>query len=339
MWAVRPAFHGVGQSYVTRPAAHAVCLRGSPLSTFEPATGFTPGWLAAFKDQAQTMDTSPTLTNRQGLIISKTTGAYGVQTGDQTLSCAVAVLPRRNQLARRGVPSRPGAHTFEQVIAANVDQVAPVFAAANPAPKWNLLDRYLAVAGALDLPALILVTKADLAPAATAAADALRSALDEYRRLGYRVFETSAQTSAGLDDLRAALGGRVTLLLGKSGVGKTSLLNALEPGLGLRVSAVSAATGKGRHTTTQVQLCPLAGQPAGGVIDTPGTREFGLWDIDPADLALFFPEMRPLVGRCKFGLDCRHDEEPGCAIRQAVLSGAISPRRYQSYQRLRSESD
>lgn len=339
------------------------------------------------------MDTHKPLSDTQGLIISKTTGAYGVMLeqlslplrsasgmlrdhpnpstplrvaggsatagGGELKSCTltsrlrpeqvvvgdrvrlaggqiVEVLPRRNQLARRGVPSRPGAHTFEQVIAANVDQVAPVFAAANPAPKWNLLDRYLAVAGALDLPALIVLTKADLARAEE---DELCAALDEYRRLGYRVAQTSAESGAGVDDLRAGLSGRVTLLLGKSGVGKTSLLNALEPGLGLRVAGVSAATGKGRHTTTQVALFPLAGgdDGAGGVIDTPGTREFGLWDVDPDELALFFPEMRPLVGQCKFGLDCRHDEEPGCAIRQAVLGGQISPRRYQSYMRLRTE--
>jgi len=314
------------------------------------------------------MDTSSTLTHSEGLVISKTTGAYGVQAAGQTLTCALSarlrpeqvvvgdkvrlaigpgnttpqvsdVLPRRNHLARRGVPSRAGAHTFEQVIAANIDQLVPVFAAASPAPKWNLLDRYLAVAEALLVPALIVITKSDLAPAGDASD--LAEALDDYRRLGYRVALVSAQTGAGLDDLRDALGGRLSVLLGKSGVGKTTLLNALEPGLGLRVAEVSRATGKGRHTTTQVQLFPLAagaGQPGGGLIDTPGTREFGLWDIAPDELALYFPEMRPLVGRCKFGLDCRHDEEPGCAIRQAVLGGAISPRRYQSYLRLASEA-
>jgi ribosome biogenesis GTPase len=245
-----------------------------------------------------------------------------------------AVLPRRNQIARRGPVPMPSAHAHQQVIVANVDQVVAVMAAAQPAPKWTLLDRYLTLAESLDLPALVGLTKADLAPADDAAE--LDEALAEYRRLGYPVIVTSAVSGAGLDDLRAALRGRVSVLLGKSGVGKSSLLNALEPGLGLRVAAVSRATGKGRHTTSHVELFPLA--EGGALVDTPGTREFGLWDLDPDELALFFREMRPRVGRCKFGLDCRHDEEPGCAIRQAVLQGDISPRRYQSYLRLRAEA-
>ncbi len=247
----------------------------------------------------------------------------------------VEVLPRRNQLARRGVASRPGAQTFEQVIVANVDQVVPVMAAANPAPKWNLLDRYLALAESIPLPALVVLTKSDLAPAAD---DDLSAALDEYRRLGYPVVLTSAHTGLGLAGLRAAFSGRASVLLGKSGVGKTSLLNALEPGLGQRVAAVSRATGKGRHTTSQVELFPLAAEGGGALVDTPGTREFGLWDVAEDELALYFREMRPHVGRCKFGLDCRHDSEPGCAIRQAVLAGDISPRRYQSYLRLQAET-
>ena len=113
------------------------------------------------------------------------------------------------------------------------------------------------------------------------------------------------------------------------------LLNALQPGLGLRVNAVSQATGKGRHTTTSVEMFAL--ESGGAIVDTPGVREFGLWDVDADELALLFPEMRPLVGRCRFGLDCRHDDEPGCAVRKAVMTGQISPRRYQSYLRLQAE--
>jgi ribosome biogenesis GTPase len=245
------------------------------------------------------------------------------------------VLPRRNALARRGVASRAGAHAGAQVIAANLDQVVPVFAAAHPAPHWNLLDRYLALAEALALPALVVLTKADLAPAE----GALAGALDEYRRLGYPVLVTSACTGQGLGPLRAALAGRASVLVGQSGVGKTSLLNALEPGLGQRVAAVSRVTGKGRHTTGHVQLFPLAGPAGGALIDTPGTREFGLWDLPAEELAQCFRELRPHLGRCQFGLDCRHDTEPGCAVRQAVVAGAISPRRYQSFLRLQAEAE
>ncbi|OGN90363.1 MAG: ribosome small subunit-dependent GTPase A [Chloroflexi bacterium RBG_13_48_10] len=123
-------------------------------------------------------------------------------------------------------------------------------------------------------------------------------------------------------------------MVGKSGVGKTALLNALQPGLGLRVKEVSQVTGKGRHTTTNLEMFPMEG--GGAIVDTPGTREFGMWDnVD--DLALLFSEMRPLVGKCRFGLDCQHDEEPGCAIRKAVVSGQISPRRYQSLLSLKEE--
>jgi ribosome biogenesis GTPase len=247
----------------------------------------------------------------------------------------VELLPRRNQIARRSAVPMPGAHAFEQVIAANLDQAAPVFAAAEPAPKWNLLDRYLVSAEAAGLPALVCITKLDLAPADPQ--DDFWQELETYRRIGYPLVMVSALSGAGLEQLRAALRGRITVLLGKSGVGKTTLLNALQPGLGLRVNAVSQATGKGRHTTTHQELFPLEETNGGAIIDTPGVREFGLWDVFPDDLALFFPEMRPLVGRCRFGLDCGHDQEPGCAIRKAVMAGQINPRRYQSYLHLKEE--
>ena len=241
----------------------------------------------------------------------------------------VEVLPRRNRLARRSAIPMPGAHAFEQVIVANVDQVVPVFAAANPAPHWNMLDRYLVSAEANELPALICITKLDLA------GEDLGEAVEPYRQAGYPVILTSALTGEGIEELKHALEGRLSVLVGKSGVGKTFLLNTLQPGLGLRVTAVNQVTGKGRHTTTSQEMFRL--DMGGAVVDTPGEREFGLWDIRQDELALLFPEMRPLVGRCRFGLDCRHDEEPGCVIRKAVMAGTISPRRYQSYVRLREE--
>ena len=246
------------------------------------------------------------------------------------------VLPRRNQLSRRSAVPMPSAHASEQVIAANVDQVVPVFAAANPAPKWNMLDRYLALAESLDLPALIVITKLDLAQDANGnISDELLKATESYRCIGYPVLLTSAVNGQGLEGLRGALQSGLSVLLGKSGVGKTALLNALQPGLGLRVNQVSRATGKGKHTTSHLEVFPL--NSGGALVDTPGVREFGLWDLDDQELAYFYREMRPYIGRCRFGLGCAHAEEPGCAIRQAVTGGLISPQRYQSYLRLKEE--
>jgi ribosome biogenesis GTPase len=259
-----------------------------------------------------------------------------VDAGDGT-GMIVEVLPRRNRLARRSALPMPSAHAFEQVIAANVDQVVTVFAAADPPPKWNMLDRYLVSAESLDLPALICITKLDLVQGWDGSLDGeLWEEVTGYRDIGYPVLLVSAFTGQGLDELRQALTGRVSVLVGKSGVGKSSLLNALQPGLGLRVNQVSQVTGKGRHTTSHMEMFSLDG--GGAVVDTPGVREFGLWDVDEDDLALFFPEMRPFVGRCRFGLDCWHDDEPGCAVRTAVSAGRISPRRYQSYLRLRVDA-
>lgn len=246
----------------------------------------------------------------------------------------VEVLPRRNRLARQTAVPMPGAHPFEQVIVANVDQVAPVFAAANPAPKWNLLDRYLAACESLDLSVLIILTKLDLVTNKQGGVEEdLIEIAEEYRQIGYPVLLTSSLSGAGMEELQQALQGRTTVLLGKSGVGKTALLNKLQPGLGLRVKEVSKATGKGRHTTTHLEMFPL--DVGGAIVDTPGMREFGLWDVHQDDLAFFFREMRPYVGQCKFGLKCRHDDEPDCAIRKAVMAGKISPHRYQSYLKLK----
>jgi len=240
------------------------------------------------------------------------------------------VLPRRTKLSRPATV--PGQRVFEQVIVSNADQVLPVFSVADPTPKWGLLDRYLVSAEAAELPSVIVINKCDLADRNPG----LDEEIEIYRRIGYPVLLVSAVTGEGIEELKQALQGRLSVLVGKSGVGKTSLLNALQPGLGLRVKAVGAGKlGKGRHTTTHLEMFEL--EFSGALVDTPGMREFGLWDIAGEELAYLFPEMAEYVGQCKFGLSCRHDQEPGCAVRKAVMAGAISPYRYQSYMRLREE--
>ena len=306
------------------------------------------------------MNTS--ILNDQGVVIKKVVSKYHVYAGGHTLQCGLStrlykdqiggmiavgdlvrftdtgghtgtileVLPRRNKFSRPA--PRNGSRSFEQVIATNVDQIVPVFSTASPLPKWGLLDRYLVAAEAAGLPAVVCISKSDLTPSG----HDLQEMLAVYRAIGYPVLMVSALTGEGLPELAEALRGRVSVLVGKSGVGKSSLLNALQPGLNLQVQPVTRGVkGKGRHTTTHLEMFSL--QAVGSVIDTPGIREFGLWDIYVDELADCFPEMAPLVGQCRFGLDCRHDEEPGCAIRKAVLNGKISPLRYQSYMRLLEE--
>jgi ribosome biogenesis GTPase len=242
----------------------------------------------------------------------------------------VEVLPRSSKLSRPAPV--PGRRVFEQVIVSNADLILPVFALANPTPKWGLLDRYLVSAEAAGLPCLIVINKADLAWKNPG----FDEEIGTYRRIGYPVLLVSAVTGQGIEELKQALQGKQSVLVGKSGVGKTSLLNAIQPGLGLRVKAVgSGELGKGRHTTTHLEMFEL--HFGGRLVDTPGIREFGLWDIAAEELADLFPEMAGHVGRCKFGLSCRHDQEPGCAVRKAVMDGGISPYRYQSYMRLREE--
>ncbi len=241
----------------------------------------------------------------------------------------VEVLPRKSQLSRLAAGSasrRADADLrMEQVLVANVDQVVAVFAAARPKPKWNLLDRYLVTAEASRVPAVICITKLDLVKD-----HRLAPTLARYQAIGYPVLWTSTVDARGIETARAALTGKLSVLMGKSGVGKTSLLNAIEPGLGLRVRAVSSGkVGKGRHTTTHLELFPLAA--GGGVVDTPGIRELGLWNLDYQTLADCFPEMRPYLGQCKFGASCRHDSEPGCAIKQAVDNGDVDAQRYENY--------
>ncbi|HEX6037614.1 ribosome small subunit-dependent GTPase A [Longimicrobium sp.] len=242
--------------------------------------------------------------------------------GEGTVWSIVKVHERTTVLARKA----PGKAPRPKAIVANVDQVLVVFAAANPDPHLRMLDRFLVIAASSDIAPVIVVNKTDVA-----GMDAARALFAPYERAGYTVHYTAARDGTGVDGLREALCGRLSALAGPSGVGKSSLLNAVQPGLGLRVSEVSQAVNKGRHTTVTAQLIPL--ECGGWVADTPGLREVGLWEIEPDQLQFYFPEFEPLLGDCRYPT-CTHTHEPGCAVRAAAQSGEIDAGRYDSYQRM-----
>jgi len=238
-----------------------------------------------------------------------------------------SILPRRSRLARRS----PGGGYGERIVAANVDQVVVVFAAAKPEPHPRMLDRFLVIAEANELAARIVVNKVDLV-----GEQAARERFAAYERAGYPVHLTSTKMDIGLAELRSMLEGRVSVLTGPSGVGKSSLLNAIFPGLNLRVGEISESVNKGRHTTVGALMVPLTASAGGYVVDTPGLREIGMWALNPEHLDRLFPEFRPLIEHCRFA-DCTHLVEPDCAVRAALERGEISPERFESYAKLREE--
>jgi ribosome biogenesis GTPase len=235
------------------------------------------------------------------------------------------VLPRETQLSR--LRPGPGRVPVEDVIVANPDQAVFIFSIREPAPNLRMLDRLLVIAETNELPAVICANKVDLLKAE----DEARQVFGIYEGIGYPVIYTSARTGLGVEALRERLRGRLSVLCGPSGAGKSSLLNAIEPNLGLATRQISDATGKGRHTTVSVRLWPL--RDGGYVADTPGLREAGLWDIEPEELAWHFMEMRPYLSDCRFS-SCTHTHEPDCAVKTAVENEAISRVRYDSYCRL-----
>ncbi len=293
-----------------------------------------------------------------GLVIRSQSGFFTVQTERGAIVCSLRGRlkqgPRRGDIvavgdrvwvtaldSRHGVIERVEERqralvrldprprgVYQQVILANPDQAVFVFACAQPEPRLRMLDRFLVIAEKQGIPAVIVANKVDLV--GQERAEAL---FGLYPPLGYPVVYTSVKTGQGLEALRQHLTGRISALAGPSGAGKSSLLNAIQPGLGLAVREVSAALGKGRHTTTVRQLCPLDG--GGYVADTPGLRSLALWDTTPEELDGYFPEIAPLVAQCQFS-DCTHIHEPGCAVRAAVADGRVRPERYESYLRLRA---
>ena len=235
-----------------------------------------------------------------------------------------SVEPRQRALVRIA-PDPKG--NYQQVLLANLDQVVLVFASTRPDPHLGMLDRFLVITEKQNIPALIVVNKLDLS-----GDEQVRSTFGHYEALGYPLIFASAHTGEGIDQLRQRLQGKLSALTGPSGVGKSSLLNLVQPGLGLAVHDVSLMTGKGRHTTVVRELFPLAG--GGYVADMPGIKALALWDTQPEELDGYFPEFRPLVEQCQFN-DCGHKDEPGCAVRSAVAAGSIHPERYKSYLKLR----
>ena len=251
---------------------------------------------------------------------------------DQVNAVIVEVAPRQRVLSRVAPSSAVGTSAErEQVIIANPDQAIFVFAAAHPAPHTRMLDRFLVAAEKAEIPEIrICVNKIDLVADRAEVLDKF----GVYERIGYPLLLVSAKTGEGLDALSAVLTGKISVFTGPSGVGKTSLLNAIEPDLGRRVSEVSRATTKGRHTTRYSELVPLAS--GGYIADTPGIRSISPWDVEPDELDGYYIEIAPHVAACRFQ-DCTHAHEPGCAVRAAVARGEISPERYDSYLRLRDE--
>jgi ribosome biogenesis GTPase len=242
----------------------------------------------------------------------------------------VEVLPRRSWIVRRE-PGPRGKH-FDDLVVANVDDLVICMGATSPPFQPGLVDRFLVAASLGRVEPVIVVTKRDALDERSDDATALAEALATYRAIGYACVETSARTGLGLDALRARIEGRTCAFMGKSGAGKSSLINALHPELGLAVGELSDASKKGLHTTRVASLHPFG---SGWLVDTPGLRELALPELDPPSLTALFPEMARL-GPCQF-TDCRHTREPGCVIRPALERGEVAASRMASFRRLLEE--
>ena len=242
-----------------------------------------------------------------------------------------SVAPRRSVLsrARPAANGRQVSQDREQVMVANPDQVVLVFSIAQPEPSLRKLDRLLVVTELNELPTVICVNKMDLSTP-----EAARAKFNIYKQLGYTLVFTSVLENTGIDELRALLKDKLSVFAGSSGVGKTSLLNTVQPELGLKVGRVSDATTKGMHTTRHSELIAL--EMGGYVADTPGIRGVAIFDIEASELDGYFREIAPHVAGCEFS-DCTHSHERKCAVIAAVESGEISPERYDSYLRLWEE--
>lgn len=233
------------------------------------------------------------------------------------------IRDRKNKLSRRAAGRRVGR---EHVIAANIDRVWTIQSIRMPKPNTGFIDRVLIVAEAHDIASGLVINKTDLLQEKGRKQSS--EIIELYEGLDIPVLLTSAKTGEGIENFRQALSNQTSVLTGPSGVGKSSILNAMEPDLDVRTSEVSEKTQKGRHTTTYVSLYPLTG--GGFIVDTPGLREFGVLDIEPWELGHYFVEFRDYLSTCRFPT-CTHDHEPGCGVKEAVDGGMIAESRYRSY--------